>query len=70
MENNNSDPRNLWWGYLHTSGTIQAKRYFGKQDIDEAFESLFCDIVYGPFPADNREEAIHHLQEQFKQDKI
>lgn len=48
----------LWWGYLHTSGTIQAKRYFEPLDIQEAKESPFCDIVVGPFEASDRDEAI------------
>ena len=24
-----------WWGYVHTNGTIQVKRYFDKQDLEE-----------------------------------
>ena len=48
----------LWWGYLHTSGTIQAKPYFEPLDISEARQSPFCDRVFGPFKASNRDEAI------------
>ena len=47
----------LWWGYKHTSGTYQAKRYFDRLDIQEAMESPFCDQVVGPFEAENRDEA-------------
>ena len=47
-----------WWGYKHTSGTLQAKRYFTRQDIDEAHESPFCDIVVGPFLANDRDDAL------------
>lgn len=47
-----------WWGYLHTSGTIQAKRFFSDEDIFEARESPFCAKVVGPFNADNRDNAI------------
>lgn len=47
-----------WWGYKHTSGTYQAKRYFDALDIAEANESPFCKIVVGPFLAADREEAL------------
>jgi len=56
--------KNLWWGYLHISGTLQVKRYFGPLDIQEAEESPFCEIVIGPFGADDREEALEHLKSQ------
>lgn len=49
-----------WWGYLHTSGTVQLKRYhpqFGPDDMDDAFSSPFCARVVGPFNADSREQA-------------
>lgn len=48
----------LWWGYLHTSGTLQAKRYFDELDIREAHESPFCKQVVGPFEASGRDEAL------------
>lgn len=38
---------NKWWGYLHTSGTLQAKRFFSDEDIYEAQESPFCAQVVG-----------------------
>lgn len=50
--------KNQWWGYVHVSGSIQAKRYFGPLDIQEANESPFCETVYGPFEAEDREEAL------------
>lgn len=52
-----------WWGYLHTSGTYQAKRYFGPLDIQEAEESPFCAKVVGPFLAENRDEAIEKVKQ-------
>ena len=55
---------NQWWGYVHTLGTIQAKRYFGPQDITEANESPFCKEVYGPFPAKDREDALNIIEEK------
>ena len=50
--------KNNWWGYKHTSGTYQAKRYFEPLDIQEARESPFCAVVVGPFLAKDREEAL------------
>lgn len=53
----------LWWGYLHTEGTIQAKRYFEPLDIQEANESPFCEIVVGSFEAIDRVEALFKINE-------
>ena len=53
-----------WWGYLHTSGTIQVKRYFSELDIKEAIESDFCQKVFYPFEADNRENALKHIRKE------
>ena len=61
-----SDTKNLWWGYRHTSGTLQAKRYFDKRDLEEARESGFVDIIVPPFEATNREEALKYIEEQTK----
>lgn len=51
----------LWWGYLHTSGTIQAKRFFSDEDIFEARESPFVVKAVGPFSAQGRDEAVNIL---------
>lgn len=53
---------NLWWGYKHTSGTYQAKRYLDKLDIDEAEQSPFVEQVVYPFYATNRDEALKHIK--------
>lgn len=53
---------NLWWGYEHVNGTLQVKRYFDKGDLDEACESPFVVLVKGPFPAQDRQDAIVKLQ--------
>lgn len=53
----------LWWGYLHTSGTIQVKRYFSREDITEAHDSPFCELVVEPFEANNRDEALSIVSE-------
>ena len=49
---------NQWWGYRHTSGSLQAKRYMGPLDVKEAQESPFCAAVVGPFWASDREDAL------------
>ena len=54
-----------WWGYIHTNGSIQVKRWFDDPlDLREARESPFVDRVYGPFEADGREEAIAIIKEK------
>lgn len=60
--NMNEETKNLWWGYKHTNGSLQVKRYFDKRDIDEAKESDFVDVAAGPFYAGDREEALTVLQ--------
>ena len=63
------DNKLLWWGYQHTSGTLQVKRYFDKQDIEEAHESPFCEIIVGPFGATDRDDALLTLQETIEEHK-
>ena len=60
----NEKPKFLWWGYLHTSGSIQAKRYFDKRDTDEAEESPFVQEVVYPFEASGRDEALEYIKQQ------
>lgn len=51
-----------WWGYRHTSGSYQVKRYFDKRDIEEAIESPFTEEVAGPYYATGREDALEKLK--------
>ena len=52
-----------WWGYVHTNGSLQVKRWWGDQrDLQEARESDFVETTYGPFMASNRQGAIDHIQ--------
>jgi len=55
--------KNLWWGYIHSNGSIQVKRFFGQLDIDDANESPFVDRVYGPWKCATRAEAIAKIKE-------
>lgn len=52
----------LWWGYQHTSGTLQVKRYFNQQDVEDAYASPFVDQVVGPFEAASRDDALKILK--------
>ena len=61
--------KNQWWGYKHTSGTYQAKRYFGALDTDEAIDSPFCEVVVGPFMAEDREEALETVKKLVNEKK-
>jgi hypothetical protein len=57
--------KQLWWGYSHINGNLQAKRYWGdKRDLDDAYESDFVEIVVEPFEASSREEALAHIQKE------
>ena len=57
---------NKWWGYLHTEGSIHAKRYFDEGDIEEARSSPFCKKIYGPFEAATSGDAIEMLFKHFR----
>ena len=54
---------NKWWGYVHVNGSLQAKRYFDKRDIEEALESDFVATVCGPFLAVDRDDALKKIKE-------
>jgi hypothetical protein len=59
---------NQWWGYRHTSGSVQAKRFFGEQtdraSIQDAYESDFVVQVVEPFDADSRDQALSIVAER------
>lgn len=55
-----------WWGYLHTYGSLNLKRFFGPEDIKEANESPFVVRTYGPFNASSRDEALEILKKAFE----
>lgn len=56
----------LWWGYEHTNGTIHLKRFFSKQDIEEAIESPFVLTYQAQFEADNATEALKILKTKLR----
>lgn len=65
--------RNLYWGYLHTSGTVKLKFYFNERDytldIVGAGESPFVKRVFPKFEALNREEAYIILMEKIQRNE-
>lgn len=56
----------IWWGYKHINGTYQAKRFFDKEDIDDAYESPFVSEVVPPFKADGRDEALEIIRKKIE----
>jgi hypothetical protein len=53
----------MWWGYLHSSGTIQVKRWFGDHadyTTDCEGNDLVVEVVR-PFPAKSRDAALDHI---------
>jgi len=59
----------MWWGYLHTNGTIQVKRWFGDHEdyIGDCIGNPFVVRVVKPFKATNHLEALKILEEQIWQ---
>jgi len=55
-----------WWGYKHTNGSLQVKRFFSIEDIFEAQESPFCAIIVQNILAKDRDEALKILEETLK----
>lgn len=56
----------LWWGYVHENGSYQVKRFFDREDLEDAASSPFVDQVIQPFEALNREDALEKLKERVK----
>lgn len=54
-----------WWGYLHSNGSIQVKRWFGdvKDYTDDCKDNDFVVQVVSPFTASTREEAIQRIKD-------
>lgn len=54
--------KNLWWGYLHVNGEIQAKRFFNYEDIQDAKDSVFVKKIFEPVKCSSKEEAINNFK--------
>ena len=57
-----------WWGYLHSNGTLQLKRWFGDHEdyTGDCIGNPFVVRVAEPFEADSHEEALEILKEKLK----
>jgi len=56
----------MWWGYLHSNGTVQCKRWFGDvQDYTtDCYGNDFVVAVVEPFEAETRAEAMKFLESE------
>ena len=56
----------MWWGYLHSNGSIQVKRWFGdhKDYTDDCQDNPFVLEVVRPFQAASQTEAYTYISEQ------
>lgn len=56
----------MWWGYLHSNGSIQLKRWFG--DIHDyttdCIGNDFVSKVVPPFESNTMEEAMNKLKQE------
>lgn len=59
----------MWWGYLHSNGTLQLKRWFGdvKDYTDDCEGNPFTVIVVHPFKADNHDDALEILRARIQE---
>ena len=54
----------MWWGYLHSNGTLQLKRWFGDHEdyTGDCKGNDFVQQVVRPFEADDRADALLKLK--------
>jgi hypothetical protein len=57
-----------WWGYLHSNGSPQLKRWFGdhKDYRDDCYDNPFVIEVVEPYEASTREEAERILRTRLR----
>ena len=58
----------MWWGYLHSNGTLQLKRWFGDYEdyTTDCIGNPFVKEVAMPFEASDHVEALSILKEKLK----
>lgn len=58
----------MWWGYLHSNGTIQVKRWFGdhKDYTEDCEGNDFVAQVVPPFSAKTREDAGAYIAKRVR----
>jgi len=56
----------MWWGYLHSNGTIQVKRWLGDHEdyTGDCQNNPFVKHVIKPFEAESRDAAIRTIAER------
>ena len=52
-----------WCVDTPTNGTLHAKRYFGKKDIEEGIESDFVARIFGPIEG-TRDEMLQFIRNE------
>ena len=56
----------MWWGYLHSNGSTQVKRWWGdhKDYTDDCIGNPFVLRVIKPFEAESREDALETIEKR------
>ena len=56
----------MWWGYLHVSGTVQVKRWFGdvKDYTEDCDGNEFVVRVVRPFACPTQQEAARIIRDR------
>jgi hypothetical protein len=62
--------KKLWWGYLHSNGALQLKRWSGDHGdyTTDCENSDFVIKAVAPFEAHDRSHAITILAEKISED--
>lgn len=63
----NTEPE--WWGYLHVSGSVQLKRWWGdhRDYTTDCQGNPFVKKVVPPFIAKSRDEALATLKTKLEE---
>ena len=57
----------MWWGYLHSNGTVQLKRWFGDHaDYTDCKGNPFVKHVVPPFESDTSAKALEILLNELR----
>jgi len=53
----------MWWGYLHSNGNIQVKRWMGDHAdyTSDCYDNPFVQQVVRPFEAPDRDTAYQYI---------
>ena len=59
----------MWWGYLHSNGDVQLKRWYGDHAdyIDDCKDNPFVKHVVPPFEAETPAKALEILLDELRQ---